>query len=66
MITVIGLPLPFIVFWPFYDTLFNDGYPRNRMKGIICSMHRFDLSVTETQLTLSSKPKLIIGAIGTY
>ena len=36
------------------------------MKGIICSMHKFDLSERETELDISAKPKLIIGAIGKF
>ena len=63
-VLVITLPLPFIIFWPVVNALMNEGYPRNQMKGILCTMHTFDLLSRESQTNVSDKPKLIVAAVG--
>ena len=59
-----------MIFWPFYDALFSENYPRNRMKGILCTMERFDLaedlSTKDDKANLSDKPKLIVAVVGKY
>ena len=63
-VIIITLPLPFIIFWPVVNAFMNEGYPRNQMKGILCTMDRFDLTTRDSQANVSDKPKLIVAAVG--
>ena len=64
VVFVVILPIPVITFWPLRDAIFNEEYPTNRMKGILCTLQHFDLSQQVNQTNLSDKPKLVVLAVG--
>ena len=65
-IFAISLPLPIIISWPVVNMTINEGYPRNQMKGILCTMTKLDLSSRESQANVSDKPKLVAFALGMF
>ena len=58
------LGLPFELFHPFYDFLFSPDYPRSRMKGILCTLQKIDLSTRESEADVSIQPKFLIVSVG--
>ena len=65
-IFAIFIPLPIIISWPVLNMTVNEGFPRNQMKGILCTMTKLDFSSRETQATVSDKPKLVAFALGMF